>query len=104
MGTMPEGRLLLNMSLPMMLSMLVQAMYNVVDSIFVSRISEHALTAVSLAFPLQTMLLAVGAGTGVGVNSLLSKSLGEKEYEKAKYHISFVAISRFPFYNGTNES
>ncbi len=99
MGTMPEGRLLLNMSLPMMLSMLVQAMYNVVDSIFVSRISENALTAVSLAFPLQTMLIAVGAGTGVGVNSLLSKSLGEKEYDKANktamngiflYMISYV--------------
>lgn len=79
---MPEGRLLLNISLPMMLSMLVQAMYNVVDSIFVSRVSENALTAVSLAFPLQTLLIAVGAGTGVGVNSLLSKSLGEKDYEK----------------------
>lgn len=83
MGTMPEGRLLLNMSLPMMLSMLVQAMYNVVDSIFVSRIGENALTAVSLAFPLQTLLIALGAGTGVGVNSLLSKALGEKDYEKA---------------------
>lgn len=82
MGTMPEGRLLLNISLPMMLSMLVQAMYNVVDSIFVSRVSENALTAVSLAFPLQTLLIAVGAGTGVGVNSLLSKSLGEKDYDK----------------------
>ena len=80
MGTMPAGRLLLNMSLPMMLSMLVQAMYNVVDSIFVSRISENALTAVSLAFPLQTLLIAVGAGTGVGVNSLLSKSLGKKAH------------------------
>lgn len=80
---MPEGRLLISMSLPMMLSMLVQAMYNVVDSIFVSRISENALTAVSLAFPLQTLLIAIGAGTGVGVNSLLSKSLGEKNYDKA---------------------
>ena len=99
MGTMSEGRLLLNMSLPMMLSMIVQAMYNVVDSIFVSRISENALTAVSLAFPLQTMLIAVGAGTGVGVNSLLSKSLGEKDYDKANkaamngiflYMISYV--------------
>lgn len=79
---MPEGRLLLNISLPMMLSMLVQAMYNVVDSIFVSRVSENALTAVSLAFPMQTLLIAVGAGTGVGVNSLLSKSLGEKDYDK----------------------
>ena len=75
MGTMSEGRLLMNMSLPMMISMLVQAMYNIVDSIFVSRISENALTAVSLAFPMQTLLIAVGAGTGVGVNSLLSKSL-----------------------------
>ena len=83
MGTMPEGRLLFSMSLPMMISMLVQAMYNVVDSIFVSRISENALTAVSLAFPLQTLLIAIGAGTGVGVNSLLSKSLGEKDYERA---------------------
>lgn len=83
MGTMPEGRLLLNISLPMMLSMLVQAMYNVVDSIFVSRISENALTAVSLAFPLQTLIIAISAGTGVGVNSLLSKSLGEKDYERA---------------------
>ena len=82
MGTMPEGRLLFSMSLPMMISMLVQAMYNVVDSIFVSRIGENALTAVSLAFPLQTLLIAIGAGTGVGVNSLLSKSLGEKDFEK----------------------
>ncbi len=83
MGTMPEGKLLMNMSLPMMISMLVQAMYNIVDSIFVSRVSENALTAVSLAFPLQTLLIAVAAGTGVGVNSILSKSLGEKNYERA---------------------
>lgn len=83
MGTMPEGRLLMNMSLPMMISMLVQAMYNIVDSVFVSRVSENALTAVSLAFPLQTLLIALAAGTGVGVNSLLSKSLGEKNYERA---------------------
>lgn len=83
MGVMPEGKLLMNMSLPMMISMLVQAMYNIVDSIFVSMVSENALTAVSMAFPLQTLLIAVGAGTGVGVNSLLSKSLGEKNYERA---------------------
>ena len=83
MGTMSEGKLLMNMSLPMMISMLVQAMYNIVDSIFVSRISENALTAVSLAFPMQTLLIAVAAGTGVGVNSLLSKSLGEKNYDRA---------------------
>lgn len=79
---MPINRLLINMSLPMMVSMLVQALYNVVDSVFVSRINENALTAVSLAFPLQNLMIAVAAGTGVGVNALLSKSLGEKNYEK----------------------
>ena len=69
------------MSLPMMASMLVQALYNIVDSIFVARISENALTAVSLAFPLQTLMIALGGGTGVGVNALLSKALGEKDYK-----------------------
>ena len=76
MGVMPVDKLLLNMSLPMMVSMLVQALYNIVDSIFVAKLSENALTAVSLAFPLQTLLIALGTGTGVGVNSLLSKQLG----------------------------
>lgn len=85
MGTMPIGKLLFNMSLPMMISMLVQALYNIVDSIFVAKLSENALTAVSLAFPLQTLLIAVGAGTGVGMNALLSKSLGEKNHERANY-------------------
>ena len=75
MGIMPENRLLLGMSLPMMISMLVQALYNIVDSIFVSRINENALTAVSLAFPIQSLMIALGAGTGVGMNALLSKSL-----------------------------
>ena len=84
MGTMPIGKLLFNMSLPMMISMLVQALYNIVDSIFVAKLSENALTAVSLAFPLQTLLIAVGTGTGVGMNALLSKSLGEKNFKKAK--------------------
>ena len=83
MGIMPVNKLLLNMSVPMMVSMLVQALYNIVDSIFVARVSEDALTAVSLAFPIQTLLIAVGAGTGVGVNALLSKTLGEKNYEAA---------------------
>ncbi len=83
MGEMPVGKLLINMSLPIMISMLVQALYNIVDSIFVARLSEDALTAVSLAFPIQTLMIAVGAGTGVGVNSLLSKSLGEKRQERA---------------------
>ena len=83
MGTMPVGRLVLNMSLPMMISMFVQALYNIVDSVFVAMLSENALTAVSMAFPLQTLLIAVGAGTGVGMNALLSRSLGEKNFEKA---------------------
>ena len=76
MGVMPVNKLLLNMSLPMMLSMLVQALYNIVDSIFVSRVSENALTAVSLAFPIQTLMIALGTGTGVGINALLAKQLG----------------------------
>ena len=83
MGVMPVNKLLVSMSLPMMVSMLVQALYNVVDSIFVSRVSEGALTAVSMAFPLQTLMIALGAGMGVGVNAILSKSLGEKDYERA---------------------
>lgn len=83
MGTMPVNKLLISMSLPMMISMLVQALYNIVDSIFVSRISENALTAVSLAFPIQSLMIAVAVGTAVGVNALLSRSLGEKEFERA---------------------
>ena len=83
MGTMPENKLLISMAVPMMLSMLVQALYNVVDSIFVARISEDALTAVSLAFPVQNLLIALGTGTGVGINALLSKSLGEKNQKLA---------------------
>ena len=78
MGTMPINKLLLSMSVPMMLSMLVQALYNIVDSMYVARISEDALTAVSLAFPIQNLMIAVGTGTGVGINALLSRSLGEK--------------------------
>lgn len=83
MGIMPVNKLLISMSLPMMVSMLVQALYNIVDSIFVSRINENALTAVSLAFPIQTLMVALGSGTGVGINAVLSKSLGEKNYDKA---------------------
>lgn len=83
MGTMPVGKLLISMSLPVMISMLVQALYNVVDSIFVAHYSENAITAVSLAFPIQNLLIAVGIGTGVGINSLLSRRLGEKNYEDA---------------------
>ena len=78
MGVMPVNRLLLSMALPMMISMLVQALYNVVDSIYVSRISEAALTGVSLAFPLQTLIIAAGTGIATGLNAMLSKALGEK--------------------------
>lgn len=83
MGYLPVPRLLMEMSLPIILSMMVQALYNIVDSIFVSQISEDALTAVSLVFPIQNLMIAVGAGTGVGVNALLSRSLGAKQYEDA---------------------
>lgn len=95
MGVMPVNKLLLNMSLPMMLSMLVQALYNIVDSIFVSRVSENALTAVSLAFPIQTLMIALGTGTGVGINALLAKQLGEKNYKqvnKTAMNGSFLAV------------
>lgn len=83
MGTMPVNRLLITMSIPMIISMLVQAFYNVVDSVFVAQISENALTAVSMAFPIQNLMIAVATGTGVGVNALLSKSLGEKNQDMA---------------------
>lgn len=81
LGVMPIGRLLASMSLPMMVSMFVQALYNIVDSIFVAMLSEEALTAVSLAFPAQMLMMAVTIGTGVGMNAYLSKSLGEKNFE-----------------------
>lgn len=83
MGTQPVNKLLITMSLPIMISMLVQALYNIVDSIFVAKINEDALTAVSLAFPIQNLMIALGAGTGVGINALLSKSLGEKNFKQA---------------------
>ncbi len=83
MGVMPINRLLISMSLPMMISMLVQALYNIVDSIFVSRINEYALRAVSLAFPIQSLMIAVSVGTAVGINAFLSRTLGEREFEKA---------------------
>ena len=97
MGIVPVNRLLITMSLPMMASMLVQALYNVVDSIFVSRINENALTAVSLAFPLQTLMIAVAGGTCVGINAVLSKALGEKKQDvvnkSAGSGITLMAIS-----------
>lgn len=82
MGVMPIDKLIISMSLPIMISMLVQALYNIVDSIFVAKISEEALTAVSMAFPIQNLMIAVGAGTAVGVNALLARSLGEKDFDR----------------------
>ncbi len=83
MGTMPINRLLISMSAPMMASMLIQALYNIVDSVYVSRVSENAFTAVSLAFPIQSLMIAVAVGTGVGVNALISRRLGAKDYDGA---------------------
>ena len=82
MGTMPENKLLLSMAVPMMISMLVQALYNIVDSIFVSRICEDALTAVSMAFPWQNIIISIAVGFGVGINALLSRALGQKNAER----------------------
>lgn len=83
MGVLPEGKLLLSMSVPLCISMLMQAIYNLVDSIFVSRLGEDALTAVSLAYPVQMLMIAVSVGTGVGMNSLISRRLGERRLEEA---------------------
>ena len=83
MGVMPENKLLLNMALPMIVSMLIQACYNIVDSYFVSKLSQDALNAVSLAFPVQNLMIAVAVGTGVGINALLSRSLGQKDFTRA---------------------
>lgn len=83
MGVMPVGKLLANMAIPMIASMLVQALYNIVDSIYISRVSESAVTALSLAFPVQNMMIAFSSGIAVGVNSLLSRSLGEKNQKMA---------------------
>lgn len=104
MGVMPINKLLISMSLPMIISMLVQALYNIVDSVFVSMINQAALTAVSMAFPIQNLLIAVSAGTCVGVNALLSRSLGEKNSKAANLaaanglflaFLSFLAFAVF---------
>ena len=98
MGVMPLNRLLISMSVPMMISMLVQALYNIVDSMFVAQLSENALTAVSLAFPAQNLMIAVATGTGVGVNAALSRNLGEKNFERANRiadHALFLAAMSY---------
>lgn len=120
MGTMPINPLLISMSLPMIISMLVQAMYNIVDSVFVARLGEEALAAVSIAFPVQNLMIAVSSGTCVGVNALLSRSLGEQNQQnaqKAAVNGIFLAIlgaivfalfgifgSRFYFTSQTNDA
>ena len=118
LGTMPIGRLLLTMSVPMMISMFVQALYNMVDSMFVAKLSEDALTAVSLAFPVQNVMNAIAVGTGVGVNALVSRSLGQGNRERAEkaanvqmflsacYTVASVAVGLFlvrSFYTGQTD-
>ena len=113
MGTMDINPLLLSMSIPMMISMLIQALYNIVDSIFVSRVCEEAFTAVSLVFPIQTLVVALVGGTGIGVGTVLSHALGEKKFDKvnsvamtgifltAIYFLVFVLVGIFvskPFF------
>lgn len=98
MGTMPVTKLILTMSLPMMFSMFIQALYNIVDSIFIAKISEDALTAVSIAFPIQNLMISVAVGTGVGVNSLLSMRLGQKRQDdvnKAAMNGLFLALCSY---------
>lgn len=101
MGTRPINSLLISMSLPIMISMIVQALYNIVDSMFVARVSENALTAVSLAFPVQNLMISVATGTGVGINALLSRSLGEKNFDRAnrtaKNGIFLLVVSAIVF-------
>ena len=101
MGVMPIKKLVISMSVPMMISMLVQALYNVVDSIFVAQVCEDALTAVSLAFPAQNLMIGVATGTGVGINALLSRSLGAKDYDKvnkiASNGVLLIAFSSLIF-------
>ncbi len=119
MGVMPVNKLLISMSLPVMISMLVQALYNIVDSIFVAQIGEDALTAVSLAFPIQTLMIALATGTAIGINAVLSKALGEKNADKvngsaingiflaALSYIVFLLIGLFAveaFYRGQTDN
>lgn len=98
MGIMPVNKLILSMSIPIVVSMLVQALYNIIDSMFVAQISENALTAVSLAFPAQNLMIAVATGTGVGINANLSRSLGEKNFARANHianHAIFLAVCSY---------
>ena len=99
MGVMPVGKLLFSMSLPIMISMLVQALYNVVDSMFVARVSENALTALSMVFPIQNLMIAVSAGLGVGLNAVLSRALGAKDEKVfAQLDLTSENIIHSPFF------
>ena len=96
MGSAPMFKLIMSMSLPAMFSMIIQALYNIVDSIFVAQINENALTAVSLAYPVQMLIISVAVGTGVGLNSLVSRRLGEgkqEEADSAASHGLFLGIA-----------
>ena len=98
MGVMPVNKLLITMSVPLMISMLIQALYNIVDSMFVSYISKEAFEALSFAFPIQNLLIAIAVGTGVGVNALLSRKLGEKDFKGANKIATngvFIAICSY---------
>ena len=95
MGTMPINKLLLSVSLPMIASMLVQALYNIVDSVFVSMYNADAFTAVSLAFPLQNLMIAFATGTGVGINALLSKALAKKTSAVQTEPLTTAFLSRW---------
>ena len=97
MGVMPINKLLITMALPMIVSMLVMALYNIVDSIFVARICENALTAVSLAFPVQNLMIAIASGTGVGMNALLAQSSRSRQIMRREtvYFLRFAAICSF---------
>ncbi|MBO5099174.1 MAG: hypothetical protein J6C16_03300 [Clostridia bacterium] len=99
MGTMPVNKLLITIALPIVISMLIQALYNIVDSIFVAKISEDALTALSLAFPMQNLIIAAATGIGVGMNALLSKKLGEKDFLYAnKVACNGIILLLFAFF------
>mgnify|MGYP000989622125 FL=1 len=98
MGTMPVGKLITSMSLPAMFSMIINALYNIIDSIFVGMIGEHALAAVTLVFPIQMLLISLGVGTGIGLNSLISRRLGERNFTKANSaasHGILIAIANW---------
>ena len=84
LGTMPIKRLVGAMALPLIISNMVQALYNIADSVFVAQISENATKAISLAFPVQMLMIAVSVGTGVGTSSLMSRKLGEKNFRDAE--------------------